>query len=75
MTLVMTPKHLLALSLATPCLPVDSLIVGNLEYALCANFTVVLGQLSTIVTYETAFNHRLRNLAHLSRRCVDHEPP
>lgn len=51
-------KHLLAMSLATPCLPVDFLIVKNLEYALCAIFTVVLGQLSTAVTYEAAFNHR-----------------
>ncbi len=58
MTLVMTLKHLLALSLATTRLPVDFLIVENLEYALCAIITVVLGQLSTAVTHEAAFNHR-----------------
>ena len=40
----MTLKHLLALSLATPCLPVYFLLVENLEYAICAIFTVVLGQ-------------------------------
>ena len=55
MTLVIFLKHLLALFLATPCLSVDFL-VERLEYALYAIFTV-MGQVSTTVRYEPAFDH------------------
>ena len=44
---LMTFKHPLALALASPRLPVDFPVVGNLEYALCALFIGVLGQVST----------------------------
>ena len=40
----MSFEHPLALALASPRLPVDFPVVGNLEYALCALFIGVLGQ-------------------------------
>lgn len=53
----MTLKHPLALALASPRLPVDFPVVGNLEYALCGPSIEVLEQVSTVALYELAFNH------------------
>lgn len=64
-SLVVILKHLRTLSLASPYLPVDFLLVENLQYALRAIFTILFGQSATAITYEAeaAFNQGSKDLA------------